>query len=437
MKEPALAILLMWGLAFPGRIFAEAEPSAASATPVAPARPEIKSEGMSLSEVMEITRLHNPVLKAGRAGIDAARGRGQQAGLYPNPEFEFEAEEMPTGSFGNLEKSVDTFVFAQEIVTAGKRKAAMAAAGKEVEISASEYAQREREVLTESKITFYSLLAAQEKVAVSTRVVQIAQKNALASQRRVEAGDVSPVDAVRANVALSRVKVELRNAERDRANAAQGLLRLMGAPDAALNSVGQTGALYRTTAAPGEEDALISALKRHPQLQGILRSRELAELEQWAAERDRWPNVEVAFGVETAPAEGGGREQSFILGVGIPLPIFDRNQGAIAEAKANRRRAEHELEAAEQELLSLLRQALRTYVSAREQAESYGKEIVPGARKAFDLVNRAYLAGDIGQVELLEAQQTLAESELEYIEALGELKEAQAELEGLIGQELE
>jgi len=321
-------------------------------------------------------------------------------------------------------------------VTVGKRKAAMAAAGKEVEISANEYALLERETLTEAKVAFFALLAAQEKVAVSNRLVEIAQRNSLASQRRVDAGDVSSVDAVRANVALSRVKVELQSAERDRANAAQGLLRLMGAPDATLSSVGQTGDLYRTTAAPGEEDVLVSALKKHPQLVGILHSRELAELEVGAAEKERWPNVEVAFGVETAPGGDGGREQSFIIGVGIPLPIFDRNQGAIAEAKANRRSAEHELKAAEQELLSLLRQALRTYVSARQQAESYAKEIVPGARKAFDLVNRAYLAGDINQLELLEAQQTLAESELEYIEALGELKEAQAELEGLIGEEL-
>ncbi|MDP7135568.1 MAG: TolC family protein, partial [Planctomycetota bacterium] len=80
------------------------------------------------------------------------------------------------------------------------------------------------------------------------------------------------------------------------------------------------------------------------------------------------------------------------------------------------------------------RQALRNYISVRQQVERYAKEIVPGARKAFDLVNLAYKAGDISQLELLEAQQTLAESELEYVEALGELKEAQAELEGLVGK---
>jgi cobalt-zinc-cadmium efflux system outer membrane protein len=208
----------------------------------------------------------------------------------------------------------------------------------------------------------------------------------------------------------------------------------MGAPEATLNSVGQPRELYQTTAVPDGEEVLTTVLEKHPQLRGITRVKELAELEQKLAEKERWPNVEVGFGVETAPEDGGGREQTFVLEFGIPLPIFDRNQGSIAEAKANRRKAELELQAGRQELTTRFRQALLNYISVREQVERYAKEIVPGARKAFDLVNLAYKAGDISQLELLEAQQTLAESELEYVEALGELKEAQAELEGLVGK---
>ena len=396
----------------------------------------VRADGMTLSEVLNVIRENAPLLKAGRAGIDAAKGRKTQAGLFPNPGFEFESEEMPTDRFGDFSKSANTFLFKQEILTAGKRKAEMAAAGKEVEISTYEYALLGRDVLTEGKTVFYALLAAQEKVAASARLVEIAQKNAQASQRRVDAGDVSPVDAVRANVALSKARVELQAAEKEKANSARELLRLMGVPDATLNSVGQAGELYRISPVPDGADALAAALERHPQLQGIVRARELAELEQTVAEKERWPNVEAGFGVETAPDPDGGREQTFVIGVGIPLPIFNRNQGGIAEAKANRRKAEHELQAGRQELTTRFRQALRSYLSARRQAESYAKEIVPGARKAFDLINRAYQAGDINQLELLDAQQTLAEAELEYIEALAELREAQAELEGLLGTNL-
>ncbi len=406
----------------------------ATPSPDTPALPQVKADGMSLLEVMDIVGAGNPLLKASRESIEAARGRRQQAGLRPNPEFEFESEEMATDSFGDFGKSVNTFAVKHEILTAGKRKAAMAAAGKEVEISAYEYAMLKREINTESKRAFYALLAAQEKVIVSTRLVEIARRNAEASQRRVDAGDVSPVNAVRATVALSKARVELQAAERDKAIAVRELLLLMGAPDATLNSVGQARELYQTTAVPDGEDVLTAVLEKHPQLRGIIRVKELAELEQKVAEKERWPNVEVGFCDETAPEDGGGREQTFVLEFGIPLPIFDRNQGAIAEAKANRRKAELELQAGRQELSTRFRQALRNYISVRQQVERYAKEIVPGARKAFDLVNLAYKAGDISQLELLEAQQTLAESELEYVEALGELKEAQAELEGLVGK---
>lgn len=417
--------------------FAEAakvKPSPATLKSDTPALPQIKADGMSLSEVMKIVRADNPLLKAGHESIAAARGRRQQSGLRSNPEFEFESEEITTDRFGDFGKSVNTFALKQEILTAGKRKAAMAAAGKEVEISTYEYALLEREIFTESKTAFYALLAAQEKVTVSNRLVEIAQKNAQASQRHVDAGDVSLVDAVRAKVALSKARVELQGAERDKANAVKELLRMMGAPEATLNSVGQAGELFQTSPVSDGEDALAAILEKHPQLQRIVHTKKLAELEQKIAEKDRWPDVEVGFGVETAPEEGGGREQAFVLELGIPLPIFNRNQGAIAEAKANRRKAEFELQAGRQELTTRFRQALQSYVTARQQVERYAKEIVPGARKAFDLVNRAYQVGDISQLELLDAQQTLAESELEYVEALGELKEAQAELEGLVGK---
>jgi len=398
----------------------------------------IKSDGLILREALAMVRANNPSLQAARASIDAARGRRRQAGLYPNPEFEFESEEMPSDSFGDFDKSANAFVLAQEVVTAGKRRAATALAGKEIEVSHAEYALLEREVLTEGKKAFFALLAAQELVTVSSRLLEIARRNADASQRRVDAGDVSPVDAIRARVALSRAQVEQQNARKEHENAKSELLRLMGAPEAALDRVGGAEAFYRLPEPAKEESELQAAIGSHPQFQGISLARESAELELKAARRERWPNIEFIMGVESAPGEDpGNREETFILGAGVALPIFDRNQGAIAEAAANRRKAEHELLAGRQELVTQFRQALRTYVSARQQAERYATEIVPGARKAFDLVNRAYRAGDISQLELLEAQQTLAESELEYVEALGELKDAQAELEGLIGEDLE
>ncbi|MDA0836783.1 MAG: TolC family protein [Planctomycetota bacterium] len=432
-KQNLLQILMfaLWTLP----IWAEEPLNLDSPSADTPTVTQVKADGMSISEMMEIVRTGNLLLKAGRESIEAAKGRRQQSGLRPNPEFEFESEEMPSDNFGDFSKSANTFLFKQEILTAGKRKAAMAAAGKEVEISTYEYALLEREIFTEGKTAFYALLMAQEKVTVSNRLVEIAQKNAQASQRRVDVGDVSSVDAVRANIALSRTRVELEVAEKVKANAAKELLRLMGTPDAALSSVGQAGELYQTADVFDGEGALAAVLEKHPQLQGIVRTKELAELEQKVAEKERWPNVEAGIGVKNAPDAGGGREQTFTLVLGIPLPIFNRNQGAIAEAQATRRKAEYELQAGRQELTTRFRLVLRNYNSARQQVERFAKEIVPGAREAFDLINRAYEAGDISQLELLDAQQTLTESELEYVESLGALKAAKAELEGLIGNE--
>lgn len=437
MKQihPLALLLLSAALASPS-LAEEPQVTGAQEHPGPQHAEAIKSDGLVLREALAQIRANNPSLRAARSGIDAARGRRRQAGLLPNPEFEFESEEMPSDRFGDFGKSANALLLKQELVTAGKRKAATALADKEIELSHAGYALLERELFTEGKKAFYGLLAAQELVSVSNRLTEIARRNAEASQRRVDAGDVSPVDAVRARVALSRAQAEQQNALKEQDNARTELVRLMGAPDAVLGLVGGTDEFYRLPEPLREGRELRAAIEGHPQLKGVSLARESAELELRAARRERWPNIELVLGVRSAPGEEpGNREETFILGAGVALPIFDRNQGAIAEAGANRRKAEHELLAERQELVTQFRQALRSYVSARQRAGRYATEIVPGARKAFDLVNRAYQAGDISQLELLEAQQTLAESELEYVEALGELREAQAELDGLIGKE--
>lgn len=406
-----------------------------SAEPAPAPKPAFRSEGLSLSEVLRFIRGHNPALKAARASIDAAQGRLRQSRLYPNPEFEIEVEDLPTNKFGSFARSANTVLFAQEIVTAGKRKAGIAVAATEAKVTEQEYALLQREILAEGKKAFSGLLAAQERVAVSERLLAISKRNADASRERVKAGGAALVEAVRAEVALARAEAALREAENQKANARKELRRIMGAPGRGPVRVGEPGALYRTPPALPDEKKTRAALAEHPQLAASSLAHDVADRELQLAKRERWPNFEVGLGVETVK-EDGEREETLVLSVGIPLPLFDRNQGAIAEAEANRRKAQHERQAGHDKLATRLDQALQDYTTARRQVESYREKIVPGARRSFELVNRAYQAGEISQIELLEAQQTQAETELEYVDALGALWEALAELEALVGEDL-
>ncbi|MBI2192697.1 MAG: TolC family protein [Planctomycetes bacterium] len=382
-------------------------------------------------------RSNNPALKAKQAASLAAGGRFRQARLLPNPELEFVSEKMPPEKVGSLAKAENTLWLKQEIITGGKRKAGVASARKEVEIAEQEYALAEREILTEGKKAYFALLAAQERVAATSRIRDIVQRNADATRKRVEAGDASPVESVRAQVTVARAEVALREAERERENTKKDLLRLLGMPDASLNRIGQEGDLLQIAPALSHETDYLPALESHPARRTLQLAEELAGRQLDQARRERWPNLEVGLAIGSDPGEEtDNRVETAGLAVGLPLPVFDRNQGAIAEASANRTRAQQEARAGLDQLVTQLRQALQSYATAQQQASDYSVRIVPRARQALELVTKAYQSGAVSQLEVLEAQQTLAEAELEYVDVLGTLWEGMAEVEGLTGEKL-
>jgi cobalt-zinc-cadmium efflux system outer membrane protein len=181
----------------------------------------------------------------------------------------------------------------------------------------------------------------------------------------------------------------------------------------------------------------LAALESHPARKALELAEELAERQLAHARKERWPNLEVGVGIGTDPGEAdGGRVETFGLALGLPLPVLNRNQGAIAEAAANRARAQHEARAGVEELVTRLRHALQSYAAARDQASRYSTAILPGARQALELVTKAYQSGAVSQLEVLEAQHTLTEAELEHIEVLDKLWAAGAEVEGLAGLKL-
>ncbi|MBI2195411.1 MAG: TolC family protein [Planctomycetes bacterium] len=191
-------------------------------------------------------------------------------------------------------------------------------------------------------------------------------------------------------------------------------------PDAVLRSVGWQGELLCPVPALVADSDYGVELAGHPAAKGLSLAHELAEAQVQQAKRQRWPNVKVGVALGSDPSEeDGGRVETFGLGLGIPLPVFDRNLGALGEAVAHRIRAGHEARAGLDQLVTRLRRALQSCAAAREQAASYSTRILPGARQALELVTKAYQSGAVSQLEVLDAQQTLAEAELDCVQTLG------------------
>ena len=118
--------------------------------------------------------------------------------------------------------------------------------------------------------------------------------------------------------------------------------------------------------------------------------------------------------------------------VGIPLPIWNRNQGGIRQAEAEITQSRRNAERVELNLKQRLAAAFQEYSTARSQAETYSTTILPKAKETFELVQRGYRLGELGYLDLLNAQRTYSQTNLAYLDALGALWRSWADIEGLL-----
>jgi cobalt-zinc-cadmium efflux system outer membrane protein len=117
---------------------------------------------------------------------------------------------------------------------------------------------------------------------------------------------------------------------------------------------------------------------------------------------------------------------------GIPLPIWNRNQGGIRRARAEIIAAESDVRRVELDLSRRLAAAFQRYQNANQQVQTYERDILPDAKASLDLVTAGYREGEFGYLALLTSQRTFFQTNLSYLEALRELKRQRALIDGLL-----
>ncbi|MFO0809035.1 MAG: TolC family protein [Gemmataceae bacterium] len=140
------------------------------------------------------------------------------------------------------------------------------------------------------------------------------------------------------------------------------------------------------------------------------------------------PNVTVSGGYVR---QNQNRSNDWTLGVSVPVPVWNRNQGNIRAAEAQVGQAVQEVGRVENELAERAATAFREFASARQRAERYRTAIVPKARETFELSQKAYKGGQFEYLRVLEAQRTVGQAELERVRALADAWKAASAISGL------
>jgi cobalt-zinc-cadmium efflux system outer membrane protein len=381
--------------------------------------------GYTLAQLESFALANNPAVLQAAARVQAAEGRALQAGLYPNPVAGYKADEM--GDDGAAGKQ-GAFV-RQEIVTAHKLRYGQSAAGHAVTAAQHAAAAQQQRVLGDVRRLFLEALAAQRLQELNRELVRVGEEGMRATTELLRAKEVSRVDQLEAQIEADAARLRLRQADERYRAAWRQLVAVIGMTD--LQPGPLQGSLEEQVPELDWDTSLQRLMAESPQLAQAQAAVAQARCALAREQAGRIGNLE--FEVSAAHDNATGDNIAGVQ-VGMPLPVFDRNQGNICRAVADLRAAQCEVERIALELRERLAGAFERYTNARHEAEQYRTSILPNARTSLNLVRAGYTQGELGYLALLTAQRTYFQANLTYLEALRQLRTSQAEIESLLLQ---
>ena len=412
-----------------GRSFAVYRPAAAVTERREGTWPEPPSPTgpLDLRQALALALRYNPELAAFSWEVRAAEARELQARLLPNPEAGVDVENV-AGGLDGFHDSETTIALAQTLLFGPKRSRAMRVAAAERQLAGWAYESKRLDVFTAVVQSFVAVLGAQDRVRIAQETAQIAQEVLTAATRRVEVGDASPVEQTRAGVVQAQVLTELDRAKQELEAARIRLASMWSAPEPRFETA--QGTLERDATLPPLEQ-LKKRLEQNPELMSaaveVTRREAVLELER----ARRIPDVTALAGYRRLQADD---VNTIVFGFAVPLPVFDRNQAAIREAKANLAQAEWQTKSAEVRVLAALTDAYSELATTLREQQAYTERILPGATEAFRKTQAGYAQGTFDYLEVLTAQETLAKTRAEFVNVLVRLNQAIAAVERLIGE---
>jgi cobalt-zinc-cadmium efflux system outer membrane protein len=385
-----------------------------------------------LHTLWQLALAQNPALRQAAAEVEAARGQQIQAGLYPNPVFNYNEEGLGErgGPGGTLFLQVR-----QEIVTAGKLELDVSIAKRAADGAYLALLARKFEVLTRVRRAYRDVQALAYAAKINDAIVGDLQRAVAITKRQVEETKARPAtDLIRMQTLLGDALLQ-QQTNRVNLKAAWGVVAAeIGAPELPMPS--QVGPLPAVS--PRWEEAVVKArtLAASAQRKQALVEVDKARLQVERARVAAIPNVTVGGGYwhDFATASPGA-----VVNVALPIPVFDKKQGLIHEAQARQVQALAALGTIETRLSARTAEAYGRYLGARQQVEQLGQEIIPGLEKNLSGVREAYQAAvpRVAFADVLLAEQSLNSARLRMAESLRDLWRAVADLQGLMQLDLD
>lgn len=383
----------------------------------------VSPSSMGLAELEAIALAENPSLVQAASRVEAARGDWVQAGLLPNPVAGYSASEVGNEGHGGQQGG---FV-GQEVITAGKLRLSRGVAAQEIKVAQAQFATQRLRVLSDVRINFYEVMIAQRRVEISQELVGVSQRAADTAQAFLEREEGNRVDLLQARVEASSARILLENSQNDYVAGWRRLASVIGAP--MMEPVPLRGDLEADASELTFDEAMGQLLAGSPELAAAQSGVNRARVAVDRAYAGRVPNVDLQGSVQH---DNASHYEIANVQVGVPLPLWNRNQGGIRRARAELAGAQGDVQRMELSLQQRLATAYQRYANAKQQVDRYKREILPDAQSSLDLVTNGYKQGEFGFLTLLTSQRTFFQTNLAYLESLRQLRESRAAIDGML-----
>jgi len=375
-------------------------------------------EGITLCEALKNSLSNGAQIKGQEQIYEASEGRVEQAGLIPNPTL-----------LGDLDKYNEevTVQLSQTVELGGKRGGRIELARLERLSAKADFESKRIEVLENVKRRFIEVLLIQEKLVFGQKRYELAKEIQATAQRRLNAGRGMPVEMIKAGLAVTASELEVSRLNAQLANARRQLAAMIGVASAA--PVLAVGNLANMPVDPARFATF--SLDKSPAVQRTVLDLELRKAELDLAKSNAVPDVTLSAGVRRFKEEAA---TGLIVGIAIPLPVLNRNQGAIREAKGGVSASEFNRDAERLRIDAELLGTIQEIQTAYAESIAFKNQILPAAEKAFASANEFFQRGKLDYLNVLDAQRDLFNSREQYLQSLVAYHEALAEIERLTGK---
>jgi cobalt-zinc-cadmium efflux system outer membrane protein len=353
--------------------------------------------------------------------LDLTRADLVQAGLLPNPEFVYywPAPDKP------LKYLID---FPLEAVWLRPMRVKAAAA--ENERAGAKLSQLALDLIRDTRQAYADLQLAHDRVRVAERAVELREQILQLAEARLKAGDASRLDVSTANIDVLRARQELVRVRYDVPAAEERLRNFVGLSATTVPLVPDNAAFDPRTAA--EVESLVAeAIATRPDAVAAERAA-AAAAQRLRVARLGW----VRFLGLLDATSGRNTGHEFSPALRMTVPIFNRNQGGIARAKAEFDQLERRRATVHNQIVLDVRTAYARFGQARAELDVLRQKTRPEVEASIRLAESAFSKGNVTYLIVLEGNRLLIDTYLRQAQLDADLRRAWAELERSVGRRL-